>query len=101
MDRSRWDYLARKEDELEEAAQELKRLRTLVEMEDVPESLRTVKYDYLIRGLEFQVIEVRRQLDQLREGQEGRWLDLKENLDLATENLRASLETLDDRIAEG
>lgn len=100
MNHRQSDYMQHKTGELEDAEREVKRLRTLVETEDLAESQRTVKYDDLIQALEFQIIEIRRQLDRLRGSGPGQWEDLRSNLDLATETLRNNLGNLEARISD-
>jgi hypothetical protein len=99
MNHRRSDYIQQKEGELEAAVQELERLRTLVEVEELPESMRTVKYDDLIRALEFHVVEIRRQLDHISNRKAGRWEDLRGHLDLALDSLRDSLGNLEARVS--
>jgi hypothetical protein len=99
MNHRRPEYIQQKEDELEAAVRELERLRTQVEMEELSESMRTVKYDDLIRALEFHVVEIRRQLDHISNSKGDRWEDLRANLDLALDSLRDSLGNLDARVS--
>jgi hypothetical protein len=93
------DYILQKEQELDQATSEIESLRARAAQDEAEKARHQIKYDDLLRSLEFQVVEVKEHLTNLKEGGEETWEQLKDNVEKAADELKASLRSLGSRLS--
>jgi DNA primase large subunit len=94
----RLDYLYQKQTELEAATSDIDSLRARAARNESEKAQHGIKYDDLLRSIEFQAIEAREKLESLKESGESNWEDLKQGAERAIDDLKASVKDLASRV---
>jgi hypothetical protein len=94
----RLDYLYQKQMELEAATSDIDSLLARAARNESEKGRHGIKYDDLLRPIEFQAIEAREKLESLKESGESNWEDLKQGAERAIDDLKASVKDLASRV---